>query len=224
VPTYDTLGAYFPTGDHHGLTIDYAFGRDTDTLLAQTQRPVELNSDHDAVVGGWNWQADLRSQSRVVTNDPDGDSTRRRAVARALATGIRSAEPRSLVALATTRLGLHGVVRQLKRAIDRGVRVHVVAAGDRPTTPERRLRRHMATVGNPHNWLKRCRSTCRDSYDQAGVPRGLLMLSDADRVWRTRYTSSLRFSRVLIRQSSRVRISIGEVALREAAALFHAVD
>jgi len=114
VPTYDTLRAYFPTGDHHGATIDYAFVRGTDVLLAENQHPVELNSDHDAVVGGWNWQSDLRSQSRVITNDPDGDSASRRAVARALLHGIRSADAGSVVALATTRLGLHGVVRQLK--------------------------------------------------------------------------------------------------------------
>ena len=50
------------------------------------------------------------------------------------------------------------------------------------------------------------------------------MVSHADRVWRVRYDSSRTLSRALIRQKSRVRISIGEVALREAAALFHAIS
>jgi endonuclease/exonuclease/phosphatase family metal-dependent hydrolase len=224
VPTYDTMGAYFPTGDHHGMTIDYVFDHGTETLLADNQYPVELNSDHDAVVAGFTWQVDLPSQSRVVTNDPNGDATSQRAAVTAVVHGIKAAEPGSVVAVATTRLGLPRIARQLKRAADRGVRVHVVVAGDRATAAERRISRHLAALGDAHNWLERCVSSCLRTYDDAGVPRGFLMISGPDRVWQSRYDSNRRFSRALVQESARVRISTGEVALRDGAAMFRQIS
>jgi endonuclease/exonuclease/phosphatase (EEP) superfamily protein YafD len=223
-PTYDTMGAYFPTGDHFGATIDYAFERGTRTLLADQQYPVELNSDHDAVVAGYAWQRDLQSQSHVVSNDPTGDTTSQRAAVTALVDGIKAATPGSTVDVATTRLSLRRIVRQLRAAVDRGVRVHVVVANRQVTAPERRLQHHMEAVGDPHNWLQRCVSTCRDTYDQSGVPRGLLMVRDPSQVWKARYDASRTLSRVLVERSSRVRISVGEVALREGVALFHGIS
>ena len=224
VPTYDTMGAYFPTGDHRGATIDYVFDRGTATLLADDQFPVELHSDHDAVVAGFTWQVDLPEQSRVVTSDPDGDRRSQRAALTAVLNGIRSAEPGSVVALATIRIDLPRIVRQLKRAMDRGVRVHVVVGGERSTLAERRLSRHMGEVNKAHNWLRRCLSTCRDTYNQSHVPRGFLLVSNPSRTWRERYDANRKFSRVLFRESSRVRISAGEVALREGAQLFRAIS
>jgi endonuclease/exonuclease/phosphatase (EEP) superfamily protein YafD len=57
-PTYDTLGSHFPTGDHHGLTIDYVFNRGTSKLRAERHRRIELHSDHDAVVADLGWRKD----------------------------------------------------------------------------------------------------------------------------------------------------------------------
>lgn len=223
VPTYDTLGAYFPTGDHHGLTIDYIFDRGTTTLLANKQYHVELNSDHDAVVAGFDWQVDLASQSHVVRNNPDGDLARRRVVVRAVLDGIRSAKPGSVVNLATTRLVLPRVVRVLDRALNRGVRVHVVLSGTRVTRAERRLSRHIASSGDAHNWLRQCQTTCRRAYFAAGLTPGFLMVSNPSHVWRVRYDASRKLSYRLVRRSSWVRISTGEVALRTGAQLFRAV-
>jgi YD repeat-containing protein len=224
VPTYDTLGAHFPTGDHHGATIDYIFDRGTDVLLADSQYAVELNSDHNAVVAGFSWQVDLPSQSEVIKNDPTGDTASQRATATAVVKGIKSAEPRSQVAVATTRLELPRVMRALHAALDRGVRVHVVLAADRLTTPARRLARHMATLGNTHNWLRRCTATCRTTYLQSRLPRGFLMVGNPDGTWRARYDANRKLSGVLVQDSSRVRISTGEVALRNGATMFRSIS
>ena len=55
-PTYDVLGTYFPTGDHSGR--DHRLRPRTAASRCwrrSHQYPVELNSDHDAVVGGLSW-------------------------------------------------------------------------------------------------------------------------------------------------------------------------
>jgi endonuclease/exonuclease/phosphatase family metal-dependent hydrolase len=57
-PTYDTLRSSFPTGDHHDLTIDYVFNRGKAQLRAERHRPIELYSDHDAVVADLGWRVD----------------------------------------------------------------------------------------------------------------------------------------------------------------------
>jgi endonuclease/exonuclease/phosphatase family metal-dependent hydrolase len=223
VPTYDTMGAYFPTGDHFGMTIDYVFDRGTDTLRADEQYPVELNSDHDAVVAGFTWQTDLPSQTRVVANNPAGDSASRRAALAAVVAGVRAAQPGSLLTMATTRLALPKLTRQLKRAVDRGVRVHVVIAGDTPTAYENGLAARMAAYGDSHNWLRRCVSTCLTTYDASGVPGGFLMVRTPAGQWTHRYDASRRFGTELVQDRSRVRISTGEVALRDGVALFDGI-
>ena len=57
-PTYDTLGTSFPTGDHHGGTVDYVFNRGKGKLRAERHRRIELNSDHDAVVADLGWRVE----------------------------------------------------------------------------------------------------------------------------------------------------------------------
>jgi endonuclease/exonuclease/phosphatase (EEP) superfamily protein YafD len=223
VPTYDTLGYSFPTGNHHGNTIDYIFDRGTDELLADNQYALQLNSDHDAVVAGLSWQVDLPSQSRVVTNNPSGDAARERAALMAVVRGIRLAEPGSVVALATTRLALFRLVHVLDAAVDRGVHVHVVVGDDTLTRPEQRLSRHLAAAGS-RSWLRQCVSTCRTTYAATGVPRGFVMVGDPDGAWKARFDSTRKFSKVLVQRASRVRISTGEVALRDGATLFHGVS
>lgn len=223
VPTYDTLGYSLPTGNYHGYTIDYIFDRGTDTLLADNQYAVSLNSDHNAVVAGFSWQVDLPSQSRVVTSDPSGDAAVQRAALMAVVRGIRSAEPGAVVALATTRLGLFRVVHALDAAVDRGVHVHVVVGDDTLTRPEKRLSRHLASA-RPRSWLRQCVSTCRTTYAETGVPLGLLMVGNPDGTWQARYDSTRKFSRVLVLRASRVRISTGEIALRDGASLFQGIS
>jgi endonuclease/exonuclease/phosphatase (EEP) superfamily protein YafD len=223
VPTYDTLGYSFPTGDHYGNTIDYIFDRGTDVLLADNQYAVGLNSDHDAVVGGFSWQVDLPSQSRVVTNDPSGDLARERAAVTALVRGINSAKPGSVVALATLRLGLFRVVRALDLAVDRGVHVHVVVGDDTFTPAEQRLSRHLAAVRGSGSWLRRCVSTCRTTYADTGVPRGFLMVGAPSGAWVSRYDVNRRLADVMVQRTSRVRISTGQIALSDGATLFHGI-
>jgi hypothetical protein len=215
VPTYDVMGSYFPTGDHHDATIDYVFDRGVDTLLPDSQYPVELRSDHDAVVAGLSWATDVPSDTQVVTNDPRGDPTSQRAAAASIATGIRSAEPGATVVLATSRFDLPAVVRQIGRALGRGVHVRVATASQRPTDGERRLHRVLTRHGDPASWLHTCGSSCRASWRQAGMPRGFMMVSDAAGAWKVRFDANRKLGPVLIQKLSRVRISTGPVAISE---------
>ncbi len=215
VPTYDTLGAYFATGDHHGATIDYVFDRGTDILTPDRQYPVELRSDHDAVVAGLSWATDPPSDTQVVTNEPHGDAAGQRAVLASLARGIRSAQPGSHVALATYGLDLPTVVRQIKRALNRGVHVRVATAGKQVTARERKLDRIMARNSDPGSWLHRCGAPCRARWKTNGMSRTFMMVSDKAGSWRVRFDSHRALSSAIVEKASRVRISTGPIALRE---------
>ena len=223
VPTFDVMGSFFPTGDHQGATIDYVFDRGVDALTPDNQYAVELKSDHDAVVAGLSWTTDLPSETVVVTNDPRGDVTGQRAALESILDGLRSAQPGTVVELATYRLELPAVVRQLSRALDRGVHVRVSTASDARTKPERRLGRILASHGDPHSWLRRCGASCRTTWRDAGVPRGFMMVSDPDGTWKARYDASRKLAPVLVEKLSRVRISTGSNALEEGAELLRAV-
>ena len=55
-PTYDVFGT--PpggTGDHHGATIDYLLYQPAAGVTAEQQQKIELNSDHDALIGQFRW-------------------------------------------------------------------------------------------------------------------------------------------------------------------------
>ncbi len=80
VPTYDAMGSYFPTGDHRGATIDYVFATADDQIQVVSQHPVELNSDHNAVVAGLSWTVDAPGQTTVVRNNPTGTNAEQRVV------------------------------------------------------------------------------------------------------------------------------------------------
>ena len=93
-PTYDLMGNYFPTGDHHGGTIDYVFVRAKSQLQVDWHRPVELNSDHDAVVAGLSWTTDPpEAETTTVRSQPDGTDEERRPLPRHCASTSRVPRP-----------------------------------------------------------------------------------------------------------------------------------
>jgi endonuclease/exonuclease/phosphatase (EEP) superfamily protein YafD len=223
VPTYDTLGSYFPTGDHQGATIDYVFNRGKDALAADRHRSRELYSDHDAVIAGLSWQGDAPADTQVVTNDPAGDDEARRAVVRELNRHIRAAAPGEIVQAATTRLAHRGIFRQLRAAVRSGTHVRMTARGERLTGFEARLRRVITRSGDRASWFRQCVDRCAEQWRDAGVPPGLMMIGTPGAGWQKRLDTNRDFSAALVERSSRVRIQTGDEGLAEGEALLRSV-
>jgi endonuclease/exonuclease/phosphatase (EEP) superfamily protein YafD len=218
-PTFDLLGAHFPTGDHFGHTIDYLFSRGGDQLTATDQYPMELRSDHDAVVGEYTWLVDAPTTISTVRNTPDGTKPEKRAVVTALTSAIGAAEPGATVALRTPVFDLRGVRLALTRALERGVHVQVMTANDAPTRRERVLSRAVDAHGDPRSWVQACGGGCLPSWREAGMPRSLLMVSDSAGEWTTRYDVSRMIVSDLTTLTSRVKVQTGPIALEGGAAL-----
>ena len=220
VPSYDTLGAYFPTGDHHGATIDYVFDSSPDALLADRQYPTELYSDHDAVTVGYSWTTDVPTDTVVVTSDPAGGDASRRLALTTVANAINAAQPGSTIALATTGMDLYALTRRLSAAAARGVHVQVVTGNRALTVPEKRLQRRLSAPGVATSRLRQCSAACRTTWTKSGVPRGFLMVSDTAGVWTQRLDSNRKLSQVMLDRSTRITVRSGEVALADGAKLW----
>lgn len=218
-PTFDILGSHFPTGDHFGNTIDYLFSRGESQLTATDQYPVELKSDHDAVVGEYTWLVDAPATITSARNKPSGTKPERRAVVKVLTTAIGHAEPGSTVALRTAVFDLRGPMRSLRRALERGVHVQVMTANDAPTGRERTLSRAIAAHGDPQSWVQACGAGCLPAWREAGMPRSLMMVSDTDGAWTARYDVNRMLSSDMVQEKSRVRVQTGPIALDGGAAL-----
>ncbi|MGB0101838.1 MAG: endonuclease/exonuclease/phosphatase family protein [Nocardioides sp.] len=218
-PTYDILGAHFPTGDHFGNTIDYVFSRGTDELTPTKQYPVELKSDHDAVVGDYTWLVDPPATISKVRNAPDGTRVEQRATARALVNAIDAAKPGSTVALRTPTLALKGPQQALRAAVKRGVHVQVASANDASTKRERVLQRTIAAQEDPASWFQACGAACLSGWRKAGMARALLMISNTSGAWTARYDVNRPVGPEMVELPSAVTISTGPLALKEGAAV-----
>ncbi len=215
VATYDNLASYFATGDHHGFTIDYVMSTGYDELVPVNHYPIELKSDHDAVVAGLTWAVDAPRDTTVVSNNPAGDRVAQRAALTSLLNGIKAAQPGAQLAVATTRLDLPAVVRQLSLALDRGVHLQVVTTTKQQTPAEQRLTRLVAASGDTGSAMRWCNATCRGVWNDAGLPKALMMVSDTSGVWTTRYDASRKLGPELVTEVSRVRISVGPHSLED---------
>jgi endonuclease/exonuclease/phosphatase family metal-dependent hydrolase len=217
-PTYDLMGgAHFPTGDHHGATIDYVFVQRKSQLQVDSQRKVELNSDHDAVVAGLSWTTDPPEPvSTTVRSRPNGTTEERLAVGRVLRGEIAHTAAGETVQVATKGLTLPLAVRALRRADVRGVRVQVTTLSTRLTGPERRLLGAFDTRGS---WLRRCQGACRTQW-QAEQPPSLLLVTGADGAGKVRVDVSRPLRRAVVNRRTTARISTSGSALEEARAAF----
>jgi endonuclease/exonuclease/phosphatase (EEP) superfamily protein YafD len=175
-PTYDLLGNRFPTGDHGGATIDFLFVRGTDQLTVDTHFPVELNSDHDAVVAGMSWRSDPDETITTVSNNPRGARVEQRAVVTAVRGQIGHAGAGDLVQLATRDTSLSGIVRALRRAAVRGARVQVTTRSTALTPREQRLRSMLH--GYSGSWVRRCVGPCATAWQSAHPVTKLLLTNE----------------------------------------------
>lgn len=215
-PTYDQLGTWFPTGDHHGGTIDYVFTRGTARLQADWHRPVELNSDHDAVVAGLSWTTEPPEPVTVVRSEPGGSTDERRAVGRLLRQHIAGTAAGETLQVGTRGLSLPLAYRALRRAEARGVRVQVTTLSLELTWRERRLRQSLDANGS---WLRRCQDECRARWLQ-NQPPSLLLVSDAGGDGKVRIDVTRRLSEAVVTRRTTARVSTSSWALDDARAAF----
>ena len=223
VPTYDMLGTYFPTGDHQGATIDYVFGRVAGQTWAAAHRPIELRSDHDAVVADFSWLVDAPAETQEVVNDPTGDSTAQRAVVDTLVAAIEGAEPGSVIEVVTRAFAQRAMFRKLNAAMGRGVHVRMTVRNATSTRSERRLSRRIAEHDDSQSWFRRCVEACDVSWREAGGPPGFLMVSHSDSGdnWKTRIDSSREFRQLIERQVV-LEVRTGRYGLAEGGELLRA--
>ncbi|MGH3335411.1 MAG: hypothetical protein ACRDOZ_06290, partial [Nocardioides sp.] len=216
--TYDLLGDYFPTADHNGGTIDYVFVRSKGQLQVDSHRPVELYSDHDAVVAGLSWTTEAPEPvtTTIVRNQPDGTAQERSAVVRALRQHLASAAAGDTVQLATGGLTLRLVDRALRRAEARGVRVRVTTLSLQLTWRERRLMRTLDTNGS---WFRRCQRACRTRW-QEEQPPSLLLVTGADGDGKVRIDVSRRLGSAVVTRRTSARITTSSAEMDEARAAF----
>ena len=211
------VGNHFPTGDHHGATIDYVFLRGKGQLQVDWHRPVELNSDHDAVVAGLSWTTPAPNPvTTIVRSQPDGTTEERLAVRTALRKHLGRTVAGETVRVATRDLNLPLAYRALQRAEARGVRVQVTTRSTRLTWRERRLLRTLDANGS---WLRRCQGACRTEWEQ-DQPPSLLLVTGADGNGKVRIDVSRRLRRVVVTRATTARITTSRSALNEARAAF----
>ena len=222
VPTYDALGTSFPTGDHYGATIDYVLGRGNGQLVTDQHFPVELNSDHDAVYGGWTWLTDVPSDVREVVSDPAGDQPAQRAALGSLATAVRRAEAGAVVRVATATLDSAQLARDLRAAAVRGVHVQLIKIGGRWTGRETKLEKLLRTDRDRSSWMLSCTEECRTSW--LGFKLGaLVMVSDTQRAWTTRLSSNRQLTSALLTEVTTVTITSGVYGIAEGQRIFDTI-
>lgn len=215
VPSYDTLDSYFPTGDHHGATIDYVFARGEGMVGATEHYPMELRSDHDAVVVGLDWQADPPLQTRRLVSDPTGDTEAKRRAVKALVDTISGTTPGQELEVVGAALTLRPVFRRLKGAIDRGVHVRLTTRSEPTTRRERRLNRVASASVDTNSAVRRCRSSCLRSWRDSAMPRGFVLVRDDTGAAVTRVDLNRVLNSSMLDRRTKVLVHTGSVRLAE---------
>jgi endonuclease/exonuclease/phosphatase (EEP) superfamily protein YafD len=223
VPTFDTMGGFFPTGDHHGYTIDYVFNRGDDQLAVDGHFPVELKSDHDAVVADLSWLGDAPGETTVVRSTPDGTPAERRAVLARAVGGVTAAPAGSTVRLVTSRTDLPALRSALRTAATRGVAVRVSITSSPLETGERKLRRQLAATGSTTSWVRPCAGPCADQWEASRAPTSLMLVSDAAGNWVERYDTGRALTGAVLAKPTKLTVSVGTAALRQAEVLVRQV-
>jgi endonuclease/exonuclease/phosphatase (EEP) superfamily protein YafD len=213
VPTYDTLGNHFATGDHHGATIDYLFNRGADVLGATQHRAVELNSDHDAVVAGFDWLVDSPEETQRLASDPTGDAADKRRAVTALSQAIAATEPGETLDVVGTGLAVRTVFRKLRAAMKRGVEVRYLTRSPELTRRERGLVRVAGDVAGASS-VAQCAGDCLRAWRQADMARTFLLRSDAGGAVQ-RIDVNRILTTVMLQQRTRMVVRTGEIGLRQ---------
>ncbi len=221
IPTYETLGTTFPTGDHFGATIDYIFNRGEGQLLATAHRAVELKSDHDLVVADFAWQVDAPATTSTVTNDPSGTFAERRRSARALVTAIDAVPAGGQIQAFAADLRHEGLQRALRDAATRGVAVRYLTRSGTLTPRESGLLRHIARLPRHlGSTVVACERACRVQWRQSGLARGVVLVAPAPQEAPIlRLDVSRNLNARLVSSTSSVVSYTGQFALDEAVRL-----
>lgn len=198
--TYEMTGVSFPTGDHKGATIDYVFLRGDDQIDVASNRPVELNSDHKAVVAEMSWAGVPLVRPFEVRNNPTGTTAQRRVVLETVLGAIRRTSAGETVSLAGHGTTLPSVRFALAAAQRRGVGVQVVTRSVRLTAVEQRLRR--AALGRSGSWLAQCLDRCAASWSVDHLAT-VVMVSDVNGAPRSALETSRRLRTAIVTRPAR---------------------
>jgi hypothetical protein len=185
VPSYDALASKFPTGDHHGATIDYLFLRQDAAapVLGFTDHyATELNSDHDAVTADLTWTTAVpgdayRVAPGTVVSDPGGTRAAQRAVLRLTVGAVNHAPAGATIHLTTTRITTPSLKRALDQAIARHVNVQLImreAHRSRTLTHFQDALGHRATA---KSFAIGCRRACERVESRRSLPPMDLLVS-----------------------------------------------
>lgn len=182
VPSYDVTQQK-PVTHGRAATIDYVLARGIARFATGNQRTFGLESDHHALrvdfsplpVASTKGSARVRFGPGVVVTDPGLSAAEEQSVLRTVLKSINSTARGQVIHLATRALSNVKVLRALKRAKSRGVRVQVVTA-ERTTTAEMRsLQRVLGKNVNKDSWAV----PRPDGYDRAGLRATVLLISRA---------------------------------------------
>ncbi len=212
VPTYDSLESHFPTGDHQGATIDYVFNRGADVLGATRHRAVELKSDHDAVVTGFDWTVDAPEETQGLVSDPAGDPQSKRRAVDAVTAALAGTASGESVDVVSNGLAVRAVFRRLRSAMNRGVEVRYVTRSPELTRRERGLARTAESVGGGSS-VTQCRETCLRGWRRSGMARTFVMLRDAAGTAVRRLDANRNLTPVMLQQRTRVVTRTGRIGL-----------
>lgn len=185
-PTYDVVGEAFPTGDHFGNTIDYLFMNQASQFTVQGQYSTVLNSDHNAVSADLAFTGTPANQppaffAGTLLNTPAGGKLGRRAVLDLMVKAIDSAPEDAGIHLQTTSFTDTVMLRALKKAIKRGVRVQVITGNTRLNGKERQLLKKLGSKITKRDFLVSCTSSayCRAQARTKKFPQTQLLVSQA---------------------------------------------
>ncbi len=211
VPTYDTMGNYFPTGDHQGATIDYVFNRGKNTLATVRHRSVEMHSDHDAIVAGLDWQVDSPAETERFSSDP-GDESEKRRVVEALGAAVAATAPGESIDVVTSSLALRSVARKLRVAMKRGVDVRYVTRSSQLTHREKGLVRVAEAVGGGSS-VRQCREDCLRSWRRSDMARTFVMLRDSQGRALTRIDANRNLNAAMLLMRTTMVLRTGDLGL-----------
>jgi hypothetical protein len=230
VPSYDALGTHFPTGDHHGATIDYVFLHQdlaAPVLTFTDHFPTSLYSDHDAVTVDLAWNTLPTTTYTIargtITNDPTGTVAQRHAVQQKMIDAIDHAPAGAAIHLASRMVSTPSMWAAVNRAIDRGVHVQIVIRSKDLSPSALAVQSRIGHNPKRKSFLVRCSDTCARRAARLGVPPTELLLSTVETVPAVRIVSdqpvTIRATKIL----TTARITTGQAAYDRAFRRFFAL-
>lgn len=223
VPTYDTMGGYFPTGDHRQATIDYVFNRSADQLEVTSHGRKELYSDHDAVIAGLTWRTDAPSDTVEIVSDPAGTWAERYAAVRAVVRTLRQADAGETVDVVTGRMAQGWIFRRMRAAVDEGVHVRLRTRSRDLSRMERRFGRY-AAEHDAGSRVIRCRDACLERWRDSAMPRTFALVRSPEGTPTLRVDAHRNLTTAMTQRRTQLYLKSGEAELVEGQQLYDQVS